>query len=223
MTLQNFEKSREAMVVSQLQPSGVVSEAVMAAYRTVPREMFVPNNLRGVCYLDDDIDLGEGRFLMEPLIHARIVQDADIERADKILDIGGGTGYSAAILAQLAGQVVALDQDEKLLQQAPSHWEQLGLKNITAVIGNHKDGYAKGAPYNMIVINGAVAALPEGLLSQLASGGRLYFVEQTEEDSAGHLMVVVKEPTSGVFLRKDLGNVSTSSLKGFEPAPTFVF
>ena len=222
MTLQNFQKSREAMVVSQLQPSGVVSESVMAAYRSVPREMFVPNVLRGVCYLDDDIDLGEGRILVEPLIFARMVQDAELLSSDKVLDIGGATGYSAAIAAKLAGQVVAVDADEKLLQQGQAQWQQLGLLNITPVIGIHNDGYAVGGPYNVIFVNGAVSAMPQKLLDQLSYGGRLYFVEQKEEDTSGRLTVVIKEQ-SGVFLTKYLSDVTTSYLKGFEPSQSFVF
>lgn len=222
MTLQNFQKSREAMVVSQLQPSGIVSEVVIEAYRGLPREMFVPNALRGVCYLDDDIDLGGGRILVEPLIFARMLQDAELLSSDKVLDIGGATGYSAALAAKLARHVVAVDADEKLLQQGQMQWQELGLLNITPVIGCHNDGYRAGGSYNVIFVNGAVSAMPEKLLDQLAYGGRLYFVEQKEEDTSGRLMVVVKDH-SGVFLTKHLSDVTTSYLKGFEPAQSFVF
>ena len=211
------------MVVSQLQPSGIVNETIMDTYRAVPREMFVPNTLRGVCYMDDDIQLADGRVLMEPLIHARMVQDADIHGSDKVLDIGGGSGYSAAILAKLAGQVVALDQDEKLLQSGPQHWAELGLTNISPIIGNHADGYAQGGPYQLILVNGAVGQVPENLIGQLADGGRLYFVLRPDREiGTGRLIVLMRE-ASGQILQKDLGDASTAYLKGFEPSQAFAF
>ncbi len=117
---------------------------------------------------------------------------------------------------------MAVDADEKLLQQGQAQWQQLGLLNITPVIGIHNDGYAAGGPYNVIFVNGAVSAMPQKLLDQLSYGGRLYFVEQKEEDTSGRLTVVIKEQ-SGVFLTKYLSDVTTSYLKGFEPSQSFVF
>jgi protein-L-isoaspartate(D-aspartate) O-methyltransferase len=227
MTLQNFEKARENMILSQLQSSGVVSERVTSAYQAIPREMFVPNALRGVSYLDDDIPVGQGRVLMEPLLHALMVQDADIQTDSKILDIGVATGYSSAVLAQLSGYITALERDERLLQEASSHWAELSLGDkITALVGDHAGGYAKSAPYNFIFINGATAEIPQALLDLLADGGRLYAVLMPAADIMGQVVVVTKEVQSEgkvIFATRVLGEGMTSYLPGLEPKQTFKF
>ena len=223
MTHQNFEKARENMVLSQLQPSGIVSERVMAAYQTVPREMFVPNALRGVSYLDDDIQLGNGRIIMEPLLHALMVQDAGLEKGDKCLDIGGATGYSAAILAQLTGHVVALEQEDRLLQEANNHWATLGLSDkIMAVVGEHVGGYVASEPYKAIFINGAVAGISDVLLSQLADDGVLYAVLMPKDSLIGKV-VAVRRDEQGFVSQTILGEGVTSYVPGFAPKNSFTF
>lgn len=223
MTHQNFEKARENMVLSQLQPSGIVSEDVMAAYQAVPRETFVPNALRGVSYLDDDIQLGNGRVLMEPLLYALMVQDAGLKKGDKCLDIGGATGYSAAVLAQLTGSVVALEQGDKLLQEANNHWASLGLSDkITAVMGEHVGGYMNGAPYKAIFLNGAVTDISVILLSQLAEDGVLYAVLMPEDSLIGKV-VAVRRDEHGHVSQTVLGEGVTSYVPGFAPKNGFTF
>lgn len=222
MTLQNFEKAREAMVLSQLQPSGVVDPGVNAVYFSTPREMFVPSRLRGVSYLDNDLDIGNGRFLLEPLLHALMVQDADLKKTDKVLDIGGATGYSAAILAQLAGEVVSVEVDTKLAQDAIKNWETLGLGNIKQVIGQHKDGYAKESPYAAIFINGAIAEVPQELLKQLAKGGCLYAVVLADGQQVGKL-TAFRKADHGEIQTRILSNSTTSYVAGFEPCEKFDF
>ena len=223
MTLQNFEKARENMVLSQLQPSGVVSELVMDAYKAVPREMFVPNALRGVSYLDDDIQLGGGRTLMEPLLHGLMVQDAGLTSADKVLDIAGATGYSAAVLAHVAGSVIAVEQEEKLLQDANGHWKTLALSGkIMPVVGDHVGGYASGAPYKAIIVNGAVADVPVALLAQLADGGALYAVLMPRDSAIGKV-VAVRQDKAGVISQTVLGEGVTNYAPGFLPEQGFIF
>ena len=224
MTLQNFQKARENMVLSQLQPSGIVSERVMEAYQTIPREMFVPNALRGVSYLDDDIHLGGGRVLMEPLLHGLMVQDAGIKAGDKCLDIGGGTGYSAAILAFLASSVVAIEQEERLLQDADNNWKTLGLsEKINPVIGDHAGGYVPSAPYNFIFINGAIAEIPVPLLSQLTDDGVLYAVLMPDNSGIGKVVSVRRDSSTGFIGYTVLGEGVTSYVPPFEPKKSFVF
>ncbi|MBL8641075.1 MAG: protein-L-isoaspartate O-methyltransferase [Alphaproteobacteria bacterium] len=223
MTHQDFQKARENMVLSQLQPSGIVSERVMEAYRAVPREMFVPNPLRGVSYLDDDIPLGHSRVMMEPLLHALMVQDAELQPSDKCLDIGAGTGYSAAVLAQLTDRVIALDQEEKLLQDANNHWQTLGVSDkITAIVGDHIGGYISGEPYKFIFINGAVTQISHILLSQLSEDGVLYGVLMPEDALIGKV-VAVRRDEHGHISQKILGEGVTSYLPGFQPKNTFTF
>jgi protein-L-isoaspartate(D-aspartate) O-methyltransferase len=223
MTLQNFEKARQNMVLSQLQPSGIVSENVMAAYQTIPREMFVPNALRGVSYMDDDIQLGGGRVLMEPLLHGLMTQHAALKMGDKCLDIGGGTGYSAAILALLTGAVIALEQEEKLLQEADGHWNSLGLAGkVTAIVGDHGEGYMTGAPYKAIILNGAMAEVPMALLSQLAPDGALYGMLMPPDSGLGKV-VAIRRDEAGRIGQTILGEGMTAYVPGFTPVKSFVF
>ncbi|OIN86065.1 MAG: hypothetical protein AUJ12_06915 [Alphaproteobacteria bacterium CG1_02_46_17] len=222
MSLQNFEKAREAMVVSQLQPSGVVDEKVNCAYLSIPREMFVSEALRGVSYLDDDLPVGEGRFLLEPLILAKMVQDANLEKTSKVLDVAGGTGYSAAILSQLVGEVYALDPSDKLLHAARLNWEHLGLTNISAVLGRAQDGYVKAAKYDAIFINGAVAEPPKELIGQLAPHGKLYCVLVKDGDTTGEI-TRYSVSDSGSLLQFALGDAATAYVPGLMPQGKFEF
>lgn len=223
MTLQNYDQARKNMVLSQLQPSGIVSEKVMAAYQAVPREMFVPNGLRGVSYLDDDIALGGGRTLMEPLLHALMVQAANISAGDKVLDIGGATGYSAAVLANLGANVVALEQEEKLLQEANARWKELELSSkVTPVVGDHVGGYAANAPYKAILINGAVAEIPVKLLSQLTADGVLLAILKTDADGMG-TVISVRQDGAGNIAQTILGEGVTVYAPGFAPKAGFSF
>ena len=120
-TLQ-YETARHAMVVSQLRPNRVTDEAVVEALDSIPREIFVPAALRGVAYMDEDIPLGNGRYLMEPLTFARLLQEAQISAADTVLDIGCATGYSSAVLGRLAGSVIGLEEDKELAEKATATW-----------------------------------------------------------------------------------------------------
>jgi len=223
MTHQNFQQARENMVVSQLQPSGIVSERIMAAYRAVPREMFVPNAMRGVSYLDDSIALGGGRSLMEPILFAFMLQNARLESGDKVLDIGCASGYSSAVLAHLTDHVVALEQEEKLLQNANDHWETLGILNkISAIVGDHTDGYPEGSPYKAIFINGAVAEVPASLFKQLSDDGAIYTVLMSSGEQIGNV-VSLRQDKSGFIEQTILGAGHTDYLIGFFPKKSFVF
>lgn len=222
MSLQNFESARKAMVESQLQPSGIVDGRVDEAFMQTPREMFVPNALRGVSYMDDNIEIGNGRTLMAPLILGQMVQNAALGKKAKVLDVGCGTGYSTAILARLAAEIVALDRDEKLLHSARLNWENLDLQNISPVLGNHTDGYAGAAPYDAIFINGAVAKAPMNLMSQLKKGGKLYCVLVEKGQSTGRI-VVYTHVEQGEPISRVLADSMAPYLTGFDPQVEFEF
>ncbi|MDY0028401.1 MAG: protein-L-isoaspartate O-methyltransferase [Pseudobdellovibrionaceae bacterium] len=220
MTFQNFQKAREAMVVSQLQPSGVVDVAVNDAFFSVPREDYAPEQLRGVCYLDDDLLIGQGRFMLEPLPFALMVQNAGLTKKSNVLDIGTGTGYSAAILSVLSGKVTAVDSSEKLLHSAKTSWEKAAFKNITPVLGRHCDGYKASAPYDAIFINGAVGSVPHSLMSQLSKAGRLYCIMRKEEEYCGKV-TVFKLSETGQLISESLGDAFAPYLEGFVPDQEF--
>lgn len=164
------------MVLSQLRPNRVTSDRVAEAMDTVPREEFVPKELRGVAYLDEDLEVAPGRFIVEPRVFGRLLQEADIKSTEVVLDIGCGTGYSAAVLGFLAQAVVAIESDPALVETASATLSRLECDNVAVVDGALADGNAKQGPYNVIHINGAISSAPQSLLDQLAEGGRLVCV-----------------------------------------------
>lgn len=217
----NFSDAREAMVVSQLNPSGVVEEAVLNAYRSVPRELFVPVDRQTVCYLDDDVIFSNGRCLMEPLVHALMVEHASVKPTDKVLDIGGLTGYSAAILMKLAKVVVAVEEDAQALETAKAIWLGMGMPEIMPVCATPELGCSAYAPYDVILINGAVVNVPQTLVDQLAPQGRLVCVETKPGTTVGQIRLYTKQGAqlSGLTI----ADASVPYLPGFAPTPAFVF
>ena len=222
MSLQNFEKAREAMVLSQLQPSGVINPDLGDAYNAIPREMFVPNSVRGVCYCDDAVDLGGGRELIEPLYHGLMLQAAQITKGMKVLDVAGATGYSAAILSKVGAVVTAVDNDEKMLHAAQQNWTNLGLKAISPFVGANAQGYAKSGPYDVIIVNGAVGFRPDALLAQLKAGGKLLCIYVNKDEPIGSLMSYQKLE-NGEFAAKKLHDATSKFVPGLEPKLGFEF
>lgn len=159
------------MIDSQLKPCGVISPRVSAAFFAVAREAFVAPGRRGLAYVDAAQPLGNGRELLAPLSLGLLLQHAEVTPADTVLVVGGATGYSAALLAMLAGRVTALEADAALAETARAALG--GTTNVSVVEGPLESGWASGAPYSLILIDGAVEQLPPELIAQLAEGGRL--------------------------------------------------
>lgn len=159
------------MIDSQLKPSGVISPRVSAAFFAVPREAFVAAGRRGLAYVDAPQPLGGGRELLTPLSLGLLLQHAHVEAADRVLVVGAATGYSAALLATLSANVVALESDAALAEAARRNLA--GVPGVEVVEGPLEKGWASAAPYSLILIDGAVETLPPELIAQLAEGGRL--------------------------------------------------
>lgn len=210
---------REAMVNGQIRPNRVVDERVTAALLAVPREPFVPKALRGVAYLDEEIAVAEHRYLMAPVAFARILQAAEIEADDVVLDIGCATGYSSAVIARLASAVVALESDRELAARANENLAALEIDNIAVVEGPLEAGYPKQGPYDVVFLGGSVERLPEALLEQLADGGRLLVVERR----GGIGRAVRYGKFDGLVSALALFDAQVAPLPGFEVAPGFVF
>lgn len=172
----DFEQARVNMVNSQLRTNKVTSEAVVEAFLSVPREKFVPKSRAPISYVDEDLSLDNGRFLMEPMVLARMLQYADIKKDDLVLDVGSATGYSSVIISRMASTVVALEEDNAMSSQSAQIFAELGADNAVSVTAPLKGGYAEQGPYNVIVLEGCVDSVPEALLEQLAEGGRLIAV-----------------------------------------------
>ena len=221
----NYAAARLHMVDSQLRTNKVIDEAVLDAFLAVPRERFVPPALHGIAYLDDDLPLGGGRMLMEPMVMARLLQLAAIGRGDKVLEIGCANGYATALLARMAGKVTALESDSRLSAQARSLLAELGCAAAQVVEGKLAEGWRPNAPYDAILFNGAIDAIPPAIADQLAEGGRLVAVVRPENNpvGAGVGTAVLMTRAEGALSSRQVFDTSVHMLPGFERAPSFVF
>ena len=214
-----FETARAHMIESQIRPNKVSDERVLAAIAKTPRETFVPERLQSVAYVDDDLPLGGGRYLMEPMVAARLLQTASVKRADIALVVGAGAGFEAAVLAQLARAVVALEEDPELARRAHEALVDLGIAAVSVIEGPLTAGYRSRAPYDVILFGGAVAEVPNEIVAQLAEGGRLVAVVK----SAGGIgRATLTTRTGGVIARRVMFDAATPLLPGFQPKPAFV-
>jgi len=216
----DFAKARSNMIDSQLRTNKVTDTGVLEAFAAVPRERFLPEARAGVAYIDEDLEVAPGRYLMEPMVLARLLQAAQIEANDMVLDVGCTTGYSSAVLARLADTVVALESDPAMCDRANETLQDLGIDNAVVVAGQLTAGYEKQAPYNVILLGGAVAELPEAILSQVAEGGRLVTVMASQAHTGQAVLV---RRNAGQVSRRVLFDAAVRQLPGFAEAPGFVF
>jgi protein-L-isoaspartate(D-aspartate) O-methyltransferase len=173
----DYAQARRVMVDRQVRTADVTDLRIISALLEVPREVFVPAARRAIAYLDLDVPVNvHGRVLLKPMVFAKLLQAAGIGETDRVLDVGCATGYSAAVLAKLAGEVVALEEDAALARGAGETLAQAGATNLSVVSGALAAGWAERAPYDVIVLEGAADVVPDSLLSQLKDGGRLVAV-----------------------------------------------
>jgi protein-L-isoaspartate(D-aspartate) O-methyltransferase len=214
----DFANARRRMVDGQIRPSDVTDRDLIAAMLEVPRERFVPPALASVTYLDRDLPVDEKRLLLKPMVLARLIQAAEIGAADRVLDVAGGTGYSSAILARLAGTVVALEDDAGRARRGADILAQLGITNVTAAVGPLDAGWPALAPYEVILVNGTFEVEPEGLFRQLKEGGRLVGILGSPH--AGKAMIYRLD--RGEIGGRPLFDASAPILPTFVKAPAFV-
>lgn len=208
------------MVESQIRTNKVTDPRIVGAFEAVAREAFVGEVLRGIAYIDEDLEVAPGRYLMEPMVLARLLQAAAPQAGDMALDIGCATGYSTAVLARLAETVVGLERERALIDAANRTLNALDVDNAVVVEGALEAGYQKQAPYNVIVFEGAVAAVPETVKHQLADGGRLVAVVV---DQAGIGRGTLVQRAGDSFSCRTLFDASTPLLPGFAREIGFVF
>lgn len=216
-----YSTARHNMVESQIRTNKVTDPSIVDAFAAIPREMFVPKRLAGIAYVDEDLAVGGGRYLMEPMVLARLLQTALIGPADVVLDIGCATGYSTAVISRIASTVIGVESDPKMIEECTEALGVLEIDNAAIVEGALADGYAKQAPYDLIVIGGAVPAVPPSILDQLAEHGRLVTVLRDGPDSPGRA-VLMERSASGVSSRV-VFDAATPPLRGFERQAGFVF
>lgn len=218
----DFTAARINMVDSQIHTMGVVNEDILESYRVVRREDFVPAERRGIAYCDEDLPVSAGRFLMEPVTHARMMQAVLPQKNETVLDIGGATGYSAAILSRLAARVVAVESDAALLSHAEKMWAAQGCSNIMPHQGPFEAGYVQTAPYQLIFVNGGMADVPHSLIDQIAPGGRMICVIRRKEERIGRATIWTKN-AQGHVSDRILFDAAVPCLPGHEPRNEFVF
>lgn len=208
----DFAAARAAMVENQLRPQGVTDPAVLDAMGSVPRERFVPEHSRPLAYVDRGVAIGDARFLAAPAVLGQLLTQMMPERGQRALVVGAGTGYSAAVLADMGLEVVALESSPELAAQA----RELGVE---VVEGPLEAGYKKGAPYDQILIDGAVEMIPEALVAQLADGGRL----GTALVDRGITRLTVGRKAGGAFGHLSIGDAGVPALPGFARPRAFTF
>ncbi|HEV8129993.1 MAG TPA: protein-L-isoaspartate(D-aspartate) O-methyltransferase [Acidobacteriota bacterium] len=208
----SFEKLRERMVIEQLQSRDITDPQVLHAMRTVPRHLFVPPNLEHLAYSDGPLPIGEGQTISQPYIVALMTQLAHPQKVHKILEIGTGSGYQAAVLSLLYNEVYSIEILESLAKQAKERLERLGYRNVHTRSGNGYFGWPEAAPFDAIIVTAGATEVPPALVEQLKPGGRMVIpvgshlnnqlLEVVEKDAAGKLHTQSHTPVRFVPLRK---------------------
>ena len=221
----DFAAARRMMVDGQVRTSDVTDLRIVAAMLELPRERFVPEAKADLAYLDFDIVVKEAaagapaRRLLKPMVLSKMVQAAEVDANDHVLDLGCATGYSSALLSRLAAAVVALEEDDGLARLARANLEALGAGNVAVVTGPLTEGWPAAAPYDVIFVNGATEIAPHALARQLKAGGRL-------------VAVVGRSPPGQAMLYRRVGgdisgwptfDAAAPVLPGFAAPPAFVF
>lgn len=205
------------MVDTQVRPSDVTKFPIIEALLAVPREAFVPDAKREAAYVGENLDLGDGRTLLEPRTFAKMIDALEIETTDVILDIGCGLGYSTAILARLGEFVVGLEDDAARASDAQAILSEQGTDNAAVMDGVLAEGVAKSGPYDIIVLQGAVETVPTAIADQLREGGRIAAI--FAEGALGVVRIGYK--IDGVVNWRFAFNAGAPVLTGFEKDVAF--
>lgn len=216
----DYAEARDMMVDSQIRPNKVTDPRILGAMRALPRERFVPLARAALAYADEDVALGGGRVLMEPMLVARLLQTAEIRPGERVLVVGAGTGYTACVIAACGAKVVALECEEDLAGHAHVLLKEFAPE-VKLVIGPLAQGCAAEAPYDVVVIDGAFEELPPALTAQLRTiGGRLVGVR------AGNGRIgqaLLGEATATGLATQAVFDAATSVLPELRRAAAFVF
>lgn len=213
----DFAAARRHMIESQLRPTDVSDPVVIAAMAVTAREDFLPETQRAIAYIDRAVPLGGGRVLNPALSTGLLLTRAELSSDDKVLLIGSGAGYMAALLAGIVAKVVAVEEDHALVEQ--SRARLAGFANVELVESALADGHAAGAPYSLIIIDGAVGELPEAIVTQLAEGGRLL----TGLDEAGVSRLATGRRTAGAFALVPFADTDIAPLAAFARPKSYTF
>ncbi|MGR3795691.1 protein-L-isoaspartate O-methyltransferase family protein [Vannielia sp. SX4] len=212
-----YDTRRTMMVDNQVRPSDVTKFPIIDAMLKIRREAYVPDDKREAAYMGENLELAPGRVMLEPRTFAKMLDALDIGPADMVLDLGCGLGYSAAVLAEMADTVVALEQDEHLASEAEAILAREEVMNAVVLTGPLAEGAAKHGPYDAIIVEGGVGVLPEAIEGQLKEGGRIACLMM--EGTLGTVKIGSKQ--GGRIAWRFAFNASAPVLPGFEATREF--
>lgn len=216
----NFEQARFNMIEQQIRPWDVLDPSVLALLAVVKREDFVPAAYRNMAFTDVELPLGNGQKMLPPRVEARWMQELQIERHEKVLEIGTGSGYMAALLGHKAQQVFTVERDEQLAAQARDALRRNGVLNVTVTAGDGTKGLPSEAPFDVILLSGSVPQAPQVLLDQLKIGGRMGVVVGDEPAMTARIITRVGERE---FKTENLFETVLPRLDGFDTVSHFTF
>lgn len=219
----DFEEARVKMVDCQVRTCDVTEHRLISALMHVPREEFVPEDIKLLAYIDEDISLSKlganERYIMEPGPFAKLLQLADVQKEDFVMVIGCGSGYSASVLSLLGASVVAIEEDKNLSDFANETMTKLGFDNVVVRNSKLNEGYSKEAPFDVIFLDGSIEVLPDTLLAQLAEGGRLVCVEGQGNSAVAQIY----NKNGGILSCRVAMNLAVKPLPGFAREAEFQF
>ena len=216
-----FVTLRKAMVDSQIRPNKVIDDQVIEAFSTVPRELFVNRQMQELAYIDEDLHLSGGRFIIEAMVMARMLQALKLTPSDNVMCIGAGNGYGAAILSSLAASVIAIETRIQMVEKAQQIVAGLDIGNVAVVKARLQDGYPSEAPYQGIIIEGGVEYVPQALFDQLSDGGNLVCVLRPRGLDVGEATLWHKR--NGHITPERLFTAQVPVLDEFKLKPKFAF
>ena len=219
-TAMDFEQARFNMVEQQIRPWDVLDPVVLGLMTTLKREEFVPQNFRAIAFADVEVPLSAGAKMWPPRVEAKLLQELVVKKTDRVLEVGTGSGFFAALLGAMAADVVSIEIDRVLADTAKKTLQKNGVSNVAVEVGDGIKGWAAKAPYDVIVISGSVPAIPAELLAQLKVGGRLAAI-------VGEAPVmnaqVITQTAEGIFSTVNVFETVADPLKNAKAAASFTF
>lgn len=217
----DFAAARHFMVEGQVRTNRVTDSLLIDAMDTIAREEFLPDGLKSRAYIDEDIIVAPGRIMMEPMVLGRLLQLAEIKDTDMCMISASSTGYEAACMASMAGAVVAMESNADLVASSEAALKNIGADTVSVFNGDITKGHPAQAPFDVIIINGAVSHIPKALVDQLAEGGRLLAVVAAPGVVPGKATLV--SMSGGISSSRQVFDANIPGLPEFTKAPTFSF
>ena len=217
----DFELARKKMVENQIRANKVTDISIIDAFNYVRREKFVPDSLKAISYIDEDIQLSRNRFMMKPMILARLFQSLSLQGNENILHIGSNTGYSSAILSRICSSVICIESDKKLFETSVNVFSEMGFDNVIPLHGLMEHGVIKEAPFDIIFIEGSIEIEPKTLFGQLNDNGKLIVIIRPENMKIGKAKLFFKKNNEiGI---ENLFDAQVSKLSIFKSNSKFLF